>query len=437
MDFDKWIGTAIPEHMKKRGLIVYEDNIKPIRVLFEQRQVPEEGWPDELVRVFLRLLAFMDTDKDPQAARIGEREARVASPLVEELAVGFCHGIGRSGVLVDPQPKAPGGSVMYFLANRLATDALKKFGLPNIKEAFVTPIGTGMTIALALAVARKLTEKTEAVYPRADHKSPIKAIELVGLEKKVVEGEVVGDAVKVPVSKIEKAITEKTAAIVTTTTFFPPREPDDIKAVAKIAEEKNIFHIINNAYGVQSPEIMKIIRGAIDAGRVDAVVQSTDKNFLCPMGGAIIASPDIEFMKEVSTTYAGRATAAPVVQFLVAILSLGVKKYEQLRAEQKKYRKLLEDLVEPIAKKRGERLLKAFNPIAIAISITEPRDPREIAADLYNLRVTGPRGLRPTDFGVCCPKYPTGYLTINAAIGVTESDIRKAVERVDEVLSKH
>ena len=436
MDFDKWIGTAIPEHMKKRGLIIYEENMKPIRILFEQRQVPEDGWSDDLIRMLLKFLAFMDTDKDSIAARIGEREARVASPLIDELASGFCHGVGRSGMLTDPQPKAPGGSIMYYLANQLATDALKKFGLPNIKKAFVAPLGTGMGLTLALAAARRLSKRNEVIYPRVDHRSPMKAIELAGLEKKVIEGEVVGDAVKVPISEIEKAITEKTAVIVSTTTFFPPREPDDIKAIAKIAEKKNIFHVVNNAYGVQSIEIMKIIQGAIDAGRVDAIIQSTDKNFLCPMGGSIIASPNLEFLENISMSYVGRATAAPIVQFLAAILSLGAKKYERLRTEQMRCRKLLEDLIKPVAKKHGERLLKVFNPIAIAISITEPRDPRKIAADLYNLRVTGPRGLRPTDFGVCCPKYTTGYLTINAAIGVTEGDIQKAVKRVDEVLSK-
>ena len=84
--------------------------------------------------------------------------------------------------------------------------------------------------------------------------------------------------------EIEKAVNENTAAILSTTTFFAPREPDKIKEIAKIAEEKKVPHIINNAFGVQSREIMKLVRGAVDAGRVDAIIQSTDKNFLSQSG---------------------------------------------------------------------------------------------------------------------------------------------------------
>lgn len=35
-------------------------------------------------------------------------------------------------------------------------------------------------------------------------------------------------------------------------------------------------------------------------GRVDAVVQSTDKNFMVPVGGAIVCGPDPNFIEKVS-----------------------------------------------------------------------------------------------------------------------------------------
>lgn len=41
-------------------------------------------------------------------------------------------------------------------------------------------------------------------------------------------------------------------------------------------------------------------------GRVDAFVQSTDKNFLVPVGGCVIASHDEKFVTEVSQTYPGK-----------------------------------------------------------------------------------------------------------------------------------
>ena len=40
-------------------------------------------------------------------------------------------------------------------------------------------------------------------------------------------------------------------------------------------------------------------------GRIDAFVQSLDKNFLVPVGGAIIAGFDEAFVKEISKMYPG------------------------------------------------------------------------------------------------------------------------------------
>lgn len=40
-------------------------------------------------------------------------------------------------------------------------------------------------------------------------------------------------------------------------------------------------------------------------GRIDAFVQSLDKNFMVPVGGAIIAGFDEDFIKEISRTYPG------------------------------------------------------------------------------------------------------------------------------------
>ena len=42
------------------------------------------------------------------------------------------------------------------------------------------------------------------------------------------------------------------------------------------------------------------------AGRVDAFVQSSDKNLMVPVGGAIVASSDEEFITAVAQTYPGK-----------------------------------------------------------------------------------------------------------------------------------
>lgn len=432
MDFQ----DLIPANMEQKGNKILQSILRPIKILWEQRTIPTEGWSDETIELALKLFTWMDTDKDPKAVRIGEREARLASPLLSKLAYGFNHGIGRSGDIAAPQPKAPGTSIMYQITNRLATQALRKFGAPNIKEAVVVPLSTGMGIGLTYAAIRKKLAKQEVLCTRIDHISPIKGLKLVGLKPKIIESDLVGDAVQVDPEKVRKNITAETVGILSTTTFFPPRETDEIKELAKIAAEYDIYHVINNAYGVQSRAVMKKIQGAIDSGRVDAIVQSTDKNFLAPIGGAIIGSPSEGFTEEVSQCYAGRATAAPIVQFLAAILSIGTQRYEKMRDAQELNRALLNQLLEEIAEKRDERLLKIENPIACAMTL-DHWDAKKIGGILYELRVTGPRAYQKGEIqGACYDNYPHSYLCLNAAIGSSELDVREAVERLEKAFQQ-
>jgi len=432
LPFDK-LKDAIPKSVLDRGLATLGTEFKPLKLLFEQRRVPKEGWRDSQIELLLRLLSSMDSDKDSKAAGVGEREGRVASEAVSRLAGGFHHGVGRSGDLTQAQPKAAGGSLMYFFANKLATDALKRFGASNIEGAVVFPVATGMTLALALCAAKSQTGGCEVVYPQIDLSTPIKAIHLAGLRERIVEGQVFGDAVNVPPEAIEAAVNENTAAILSTTTFFAPREPDKIKEIAKIAQKKKVSHIINNAFGVQSREIMKHIKGAIDAGRVDAVIQSTDKNFLCPVGGAIAASPNQKFLTAMSQVYAGRATAAPIAQFLAAILSMGVDGYEKLRSQQQENRGLLESALREVADRHSQRVLNVSNPVSVAMTL-QGRDANKIGKALYTARVSGARALEKSDYGVCCPSYISSYINFDASIGMKKEEIALATERLDKVL---
>ncbi len=446
VDFNKisefFQNSSIPQNMLDRGQIVLNNFMKPIKTLFEQKSVPKEPWSDEQIEFLLRTLSNMDTDKDSNAARVGEREARIASKLHLQTSAGFCHGVGRSGFLTAPQPKAPGGSIMYEISNYLARDILRSYGLPNIKEAIVVPLCTGMSLSLTLGALRPdgdkkySSRKKTVLIPQVDHKSLLKSIELMGLKTKIIKGKIFGDAVRIPTEDIETNIDNDCYAIISITSFFPPREPDNIKEISKLAQEKDLVHIIINAYGVQSPEWMKLIRSAIDAGRVDAIIQSTDKNFLTPVGGSLIASPTKENIIKISQTYAGRASATPVVNFLISMLSLGINGYQKLIEEQQQNRKLLEEKLSIVAKNLNERILEIYNPVAVALSLENLKEEHlfAIGGALYNLRVTGPRVYNPKEsaFGTCCENYPTPYIVMNAAIGSKKEDIVSAVERFEK-----
>lgn len=435
--------SEIPKNMLNRGQLVLNNFLNPIKILFEQKSVPINPWNDEQIEFLLETLSNMDTDKDTNAARVGEREARIASKLQLKTSSGFCHGIGRSGFLTAPQPKAPGGSIMYEISNYLARDLLRNFGLPNIKEAIVVPLCTGMSLSLALGALRpdwndkssRMIKRTILV-PQIDHNSLLKSIDLMGFKTKIVKGKIFGDAVRIPIEDIKASLDDGCFAVLSTTSFFPPREHDDIKNISKFAEENGLVHIIINAYGVQSPEWMKLIRSAIDAGRVDAIIQSTDKNFLTPVGGAVIASPIKENITKISQAYAGRASAAPIVNFLISILSLGINGYGKLIEEQQQNRSMLEEKLTEITAKLNERILNVFNPVAVALSLKNLKEKQlyALGGALYNLRVTGPRVYNPKEkaFGTCCEDYPTPYIVMNAAIGAKTKDITFAVERFEK-----
>lgn len=68
----------------------------------------------------------------------------------------------------------------------------------------------------------------------------------------------------------------------------------------------SVPHVVNNAYGVQSSKCMHLIQEATRVGRVDAFVQSTDKNFLVPVGGAVVSSSmSKDVVQQVAQTYPG------------------------------------------------------------------------------------------------------------------------------------
>ncbi len=446
VDFSKisdfFNNSAIPQNILNRGQLVLNNFIKPLKTLFEQRNVPKKPWSDDQIEFLLHTLSNMDTDKDSDAARVGEREARIVSKLHLQTSAGFCHGIGRSGFLTAPQPKAPGGSIMYEISNYLARDILRNYGLPNIKKAVIVPLCTGMSLSLSLGALRPEWKNNDSdikrtvLVPQIDHKSLLKSIELVGLRTKIIKGKIFGDAVRIPFEDIEASLDDDCYAIVSITSFFPPREPDNIKEISKLAKEKDLIHIVINAYGVQSPEWMKLIRSAIDAGRIDAIIQSTDKNFLTPVGGALIASPFTENITKISQAYAGRASATPVVNFLISMLSIGIDGYHKMIEEQKQNRKLLEEKITEVAQKINERVLKIYNPVAVALSLENLEEEQLFALGgaLYNLRVTGPRVYNPKEkaFGTCCENYHTPYIVMNAAIGSKTKDITFAVERFEK-----
>ena len=288
---------------------------KQYRSLFVNRRLGDAGWSDVQIQTFLFLLSTLDTNNKAVATcgdtnsdsvesrwcGVGEREGRVYSSLVSHRHFGLSHGMGRSGDITEPQPKAVGSSVLVKLTLLLVLDIARRGSGLDAKgpaaHGILLPLCTGMSMALVLSHLREAETSTSTsttqnnknivLWSRIDQKSCFKAIQSAGLKCVVVETKLEGDAVVTDMDAMEAAMKQyegKVLAVITTTSCFAPRVPDKVDQVAKLCAQTNVAHIINNAYGLQCQATSKLINRACVLGRVDAIVCSTDKNFLVPVG---------------------------------------------------------------------------------------------------------------------------------------------------------
>lgn len=120
-----------------------------------------------------------------------------------------------------------------------------------------------------------------------------------------------------------------------------------------MCQSRDIPHVINNAYGVQSAWICSQVTQACRVARVDIVIQSTDKNFMVPVGGVVVASPKGQeggLLQDMAARYPGRAGVSAHLDLLMTLLHLGQQGWMQVlqdREELFEYCKVLLSLEDP------------------------------------------------------------------------------------------
>ena len=272
----------------------------------------------------------------------------------------------------------------------------------------MAPVATGMGVALCLmALKRQRPGSKYVIWSRVDQKSCFKAILTAGLEPVIMSLIKHGDELRTDTHSLEDIVNQHggpdaICAVVTATSVFAPRVADDVPAVAEICHKLNIPHIVNNAYGVQSTKCMHILE---EAGkreknrRVDAFVQSTDKNLMVPVGGSIIAGFDSDFVRKVAQNYPGRASSSPTIDVFITLMQMGTAGYKELMEERRENYKILKGEMAKVAEKYGERVLETKNnPISIAMTLAnverEPENAKsisEIGSMLFTRGVSGTR----------------------------------------------
>ncbi|XP_011900692.1 PREDICTED: O-phosphoseryl-tRNA(Sec) selenium transferase isoform X2 [Cercocebus atys] len=374
-----------------------------IRLLLEKGKCPENGWDESTLELFLHELAIMDSNNFLGNCGVGEREGRVASALVARRHYRFIHGIGRSGDISAVQPKAAGSSLLNKITNSLVLDIIK----------------------------------------------------LAGFEPVVIENVLEGDELRTDLKAVEAKVQELgpdyILCIHSTTSCFAPRVPDRLEELAVICANYGIPHIVNNAYGVQSSKCMHLIQQGARVGRIDAFVQSLDKNFMVPVGGAIIAGFNDSFIQEISKMYPGRASASPSLDVLITLLSLGSNGYKKLLKERKEMFSYLSNQIKKLSEAYNERLLHTpHNPISLAITLKtldEHHDQAvtQLGSMLFTRQVSGARvvplgsvqtvsGYTFRGFMSHTNNYPCAYLNAASAIGMKMQDVDLFIKRLDKCL---
>jgi len=240
--------------------------------------------------------------------------------------------------------------------------------------------------------------------------------------------------------------------ITSTTSCFAPRVPDKVDQIAKLAKKYQIHHIINNAYGLQDYQTCSTIQRAVRIGNVDAIIQSCDKNFMVPVGGAIILSTNEEFIKEISANYPGRASGSFVIDMFITIMSMGKKEYRRLLEERSTLYPYLLKSLQNIAEEIGERvLITTENRISIGFTLSQFDEstisPTMLGSMLFSrncsgIRVIVPKGSKKVgNFNIQCfgshsNNYTTSYLTVACAIGITKEEIDTFLLRFKKTLKE-
>lgn len=225
--------------------------------LLSTRRLPPAGWDEQACEALLRDCAAMDSNNALANVGVGEREGRVACPLVARRHFFLAHGMGRSGNLVAEQPKAPGSTLVARLANLAANDALRLAGLPPGGTSTLLPVATGMALTLCfLALRRSRPGAVAVVWPRCDQKTCVAAVLAAGLRLAVVPNQLEGDEVRTDMAAVRAAVEregpESVLCVAATSSCFAPRAPDRLRELSALCAQQGVPLVVNNAYGLQS-----------------------------------------------------------------------------------------------------------------------------------------------------------------------------------------
>lgn len=311
------------------------------------------------------------------------------------------------------------------------------------------PVCTGMSMMLALMAVDVESKDKKVIWLRIDQKSCLKAILAANLEVIVVEGKLVGDEIVTDLTRLEEIIEAEKGmihSIVSCISCFAPRAPDSIVQVSKLAAKHNFAHIVNAAYGGASDRTCNLLNGAVESGgRIDAIVMSLDKNFMVPVGGAIIFGPRRESIERIAAKYAGRAGLSHVIDLFITLIGLGRKGLLEMKKERLECFKYFKEKLKIV---EGIKVMETVqNDISIAIRLPKTMS-TALGSQLFHRNISGARvieinnksivleGIDLKNFGAHYSDWKEEfcYLNVAAGVGSKSEDVDTFIKKLNKLL---
>lgn len=247
---------------------------------------------------------------------------------------------------------------------------------------------------------------------------------------------------------------ENIVSILSTTSCFAPRAPDNVCELAAMAAQWNVPHVVNNAYGLQSAyNVHQIETASRTGGRIDFFVQSSDKNFMVPVGGAIVATTNsAATLAQLAQMYPGRASSGPALDILITLLSMGEQGYKRLLAERLSNFAYLKRRLKAVAvahETGGMHVIESkCNRISMALAMPDLGNEQivQLGAKLFTRNIMGARAV-PTNQktvvgGIEFQSWGNHtndvrvppYLAVAAALGMRREEVDRFIDKLEKVL---
>ncbi|KIH45370.1 putative O-phosphoseryl-tRNA(Sec) selenium transferase [Ancylostoma duodenale] len=187
------------------------------------------------------------------------------------------------------------------------------------------------------------------------------------------------------------------------------------------------------------------------AGRIDAFVQSLDKNFQVPVGGAVIGTFKQSAIVPIAQFYPGRGSCVPSRDLVLTLLSQGRRGLMETYEKQKRMFHKMKRRLSSFANEIGECVYDVEdNLISLALTLSSiPKEKQTLFGSiLFNRGVSGARVVMSTtsktliegyefmNFGSHSNEQHGGYLNIACGVGMSEGELDELFSRIATTYAK-